>query len=233
MTGLPTISIATRPLANYELDKAIEETAEMIKNGEDPVQAWRKWFLNDRHRNYARALTDNEIPLIVETLIMEPSGKIIMDKCSGKTAKRRVDRINEYMQSIGYRLYAVHLETDDDGTQTLCLDDTSFSYAGKQEPYTTFETNSFEFCKLQRAANELMSGTDRRIRVQDTWFDYGQQWRYTTLIEDTPDFGGVQMLVPAEQKKILYGTKEEYDNTISALKKKAYESTAMRLRNEQ
>lgn len=214
--------IATRSLSPYQLDKAIAETSEAIRKGDDPEQAWRKWFMNDRHRDYARALTDDEIPLLVETLLMEPSGSIIMDKCSDKTARNRVGRLNEYLRTAKYVFYEIRMETDEDGTRILKLIDRSFdyTYVKKQEPLTMFSPGTFEYGKLMKAATDIAYQTDRKISVQDAYYDYGQNWKYTTLIEKKKDGWDVQMLDPSEQKKILYGTKKEYEDTIRQLREK-------------
>jgi hypothetical protein len=44
--------------------------------------------------------------------------------------------------------------------------------------------------------------TGKKYHVGETYFDYGQDWKWTTLLKDS-DYGSVQALTPAEQKMIL------------------------------
>lgn len=59
--------------------------------------------------------------------------------------------------------------------------------------------------KLNRVASFLtaMSPKGYRYYVDDIYFDYGQNWMYTTVIADDGD-GGYQALNPRQQGKVFF-----------------------------
>ena len=64
-----------------------------------------------------------------------------------------------------------------------------------------------EYLKLKLAATALTHLSTKGItyRVEDTWFDYGQRWMWTTILAHDPDsnWGDYQALCPRDFEKIL------------------------------
>ena len=68
--------------------------------------------------------------------------------------------------------------------------------------------------RLERCATVLtaMSPTGKKYYVADTYFDFGQNWMYTCVSYDDPNWGGVQALNPRDYEKVL-----TYDNLSEAI----------------
>lgn len=63
-----------------------------------------------------------------------------------------------------------------------------------------------EYKRLTRAATILTAYSPRKCvyKVEDIYFDYGQDWTWTTIVCYPPnDESGYQALYPAQQEKIL------------------------------
>lgn len=212
--------IATRQLSERKLDRAIAETSVMIRNGMEPETAWREWFKSQAPAPATVRLTDDDIPILVETLLMEPSERMVIGRCTDATAKRWQRRINEYMAGSGDDRHTVAMEKGDDGRYVLVLNDVLFGTVPRKEPLSVFPTDSFEYRKLKHAAEDLSWRSGKTVMTQNTYYDYGQDWRYTTLIEHDRTFGGIQILSPKDQETVLYGTKDEYEALMSRLSTK-------------
>ena len=65
-----------------------------------------------------------------------------------------------------------------------------------------FEKGSKEYKKLELAAAmlELLSDNDTKYVVDETYFDFGQNWKWTTI--SIPE-RNVQVLYPPEQEQIV------------------------------
>lgn len=68
-----------------------------------------------------------------------------------------------------------------------------------------FERGSDEYCKLLLTAAllEAKSPNGYHYKVDETYFDLGQGWKWTTVICEGDSWGGYQALCPAEQKRVL------------------------------
>lgn len=70
-----------------------------------------------------------------------------------------------------------------------------------------FKKGSEEYSKLEAAARllEQKSPNGYRYAVNETWFDYGQNWKWTTILGNVSlaGTGGYQALNPKEQEDIL------------------------------
>jgi hypothetical protein len=66
------------------------------------------------------------------------------------------------------------------------------------------ERDSLEFRQLELVAQALtkQSKKGRKYYVQDTYLDYGQDWRFTTICYNS-SMGGVQILSPRQWKEIV------------------------------
>lgn len=67
---------------------------------------------------------------------------------------------------------------------------------------TTYEKGSEEYARLEIVANYLSKHTNLKCWVQDTYFDFGQDWMWTTIIANDGKYQ-YQLLSPAEQELIL------------------------------
>lgn len=71
----------------------------------------------------------------------------------------------------------------------------------------TYEPDTEEYKKLMTASTILTAISPKGITytVDDTWFDYGQNWMWTTIIAYDPStsFGSYQALCPRDYENIL------------------------------
>ncbi len=71
-----------------------------------------------------------------------------------------------------------------------------------------FAPDTAEYARLTEAAKRMTerSPLGYRYYVSDTYFDFGQNWLWTTIICDNHgDFGGYQALYPRQHEEILTG----------------------------
>ena len=73
-----------------------------------------------------------------------------------------------------------------------------------------FKADSEEYKKLEKAAQlmNILHEEEGRHFVRETYFDFGQDWKWTTIICDKPgsEWGGYQALCPRDQELILAAT---------------------------
>lgn len=71
----------------------------------------------------------------------------------------------------------------------------------------TYTPDTDEYARLTTAARVLTDVSPNHITytVEDTFFDYGQGWMWTTVIANDPSscFGSYQALCPRDYEKIL------------------------------
>ena len=71
----------------------------------------------------------------------------------------------------------------------------------------TYTPDTEEYARLTTAARVLTAVSPKHITytVEDTYFDYGQRWMWTTLIayDKNSSFGSYQALCPRDHEKIL------------------------------
>ena len=70
---------------------------------------------------------------------------------------------------------------------------------------TTFEHGTPEYTRLEKAAAILTAASDHGTvySVEDTYFDFGQKWMFTTLIAHRTNGDSYQALSPIEQEDLL------------------------------
>lgn len=73
-----------------------------------------------------------------------------------------------------------------------------------------YERDSIERRKLEAAAKVLNAYTDARITVKETYFDYGQDWKWTTLIADCGGWSTFQLLYPKQQENLIFADPDEF-----------------------
>ena len=80
-----------------------------------------------------------------------------------------------------------------------------------------FPVDSDEHKRLSAAAAMLTvkSPTQSRYYVGETYFDYGQDWKWTTVLCTGGTWGDYQALNPAEQEEILLCDMAELDRITS------------------
>ena len=68
-----------------------------------------------------------------------------------------------------------------------------------------YPRNSDERVKLTEAARELtrISGNGTVYTVEETYFDYGQNWMWTTIIAHRQSGDSFQRLCPRDHEKII------------------------------
>lgn len=76
----------------------------------------------------------------------------------------------------------------------------------------TLQTESEEFQNLMKMAlrlNEELKNQPLSVLVEETYFNFGQGWKWTTLIlrdlEETPPFREVQLINPRQWEDIILG----------------------------
>ena len=71
----------------------------------------------------------------------------------------------------------------------------------------TYSKDSHEYDMLERACAVLTATSKKGItyKVEDTYFDFGQNWMWTTIIAHDPNscFGSYQAVCPRDYEKIL------------------------------
>lgn len=80
-----------------------------------------------------------------------------------------------------------------------------------------------EYKRLERAAKILTEASPRKCvyKVEDTYFDYGQGWTWTTIICYPPNGEySYQALYPAQHEKIL--TSENLLETLAEIVQETY-----------
>ena len=81
-----------------------------------------------------------------------------------------------------------------------------------------FPGKSAEYSKLKLASDILNTFVGRlHVTVKTAYFDQGQDWKWTTLVARPDRSEPYQLLSPAEQKKILYGTMADFVSVVCAI----------------
>ena len=84
----------------------------------------------------------------------------------------------------------------------------------------TYAPDTAEFARLTVAARVLTAVSPKHITytVEDTYFDYGQGWMWTTIIanDKSSTFGSYQALCPRDYEDIL--TTDDILATLSAVR---------------
>ena len=72
----------------------------------------------------------------------------------------------------------------------------------------TYAPTEAEYKALTKAALLLTitSETGTTYRVEETYFDYGQDWKWTTIVAHSPKYGSYQALTPRRFEDILKST---------------------------
>lgn len=83
-----------------------------------------------------------------------------------------------------------------------------------------FDADSDEYKRLEQAARLIADRTGLICTVENTLFDAGQNWNWTTVLmtEENPlakNGDWVQILCPADQERILYGDERAFDAAIN------------------
>ena len=80
----------------------------------------------------------------------------------------------------------------------------------------TFSPDSYEYSRLKLAAAMMTvkSPNGYVYRVENTYFDFGQDWMWTTICRDS-EWGGVQALSPRQHEDIIQA--ENIEQAIDAV----------------
>ena len=92
------------------------------------------------------------------------------------------------------------------------------------ETIRQYAPNEPEHGRLVEAAQELtrLSPNGTTYSVNDTWFDFGQRWMWTTIIATRPDGTSWQALNPRDHERILRSGDGEMPETIRVIKADPY-----------
>lgn len=84
---------------------------------------------------------------------------------------------------------------------------------------STFEKGSMEYDKLRIASVMLTdrSPNNNTYLVNDTYFDFGQDWMWTTIICYNHRTSSYQALTPREQEEIIMA--DTYDEMLGVIEK--------------
>ncbi len=94
------------------------------------------------------------------------------------------------------------------------------------EALSVFDEKSKEYQKLKAASdliNTFINTADENMvsHVENCIFDVGQDWHYTTILMGSSCMGtampAYQLLSPAEQVCICFGTYEEYTDCVGKI----------------
>lgn len=65
------------------------------------------------------------------------------------------------------------------------------------------DTSFYKNLKAVAAMLEAVSPNNKTYEVEDVYFDFGQNWMWTTISRDNDKWGGVQVLNPRQWERIL------------------------------
>ena len=87
-----------------------------------------------------------------------------------------------------------------------------------------FNKGSYAYEMLEKAAM-IMTASSKSgtvYKVEETYFDYGQKWMWTTIIAHNPNsqWGGYQALNPRQQAEIIES--DDLLRTVSEIKQDKY-----------
>lgn len=87
------------------------------------------------------------------------------------------------------------------------------------EAIAVFSQDIKEYKRLKAAALLISAETKKLCKIENVYFDYSQNWKWTTITIESGmrSFPMVQALSPAQQEKIVYGTLEEFTETVKKL----------------
>ena len=88
----------------------------------------------------------------------------------------------------------------------------------EKDPINVFSKDSEEYKRLQKVCDLLNERTNENVKftIEETHFDYGQNWKWTTIItKDLIDGNSWQTLNPRQQEEIINGKNpDDIINTI-------------------
>ena len=82
-----------------------------------------------------------------------------------------------------------------------------------------FPKDSKEYKRLESAASFIQAETGKVCKVDNTLFDVGQNWAWTTILMESglSVFPFAQVLDPRYQKMIIYGSSSEWMEAVQAI----------------
>lgn len=80
-----------------------------------------------------------------------------------------------------------------------------------------FQERDPEYARLEAAAALVRLFTGEDLRVETTWFDYGQGWQWTTLIHHKKSDTQLQALYASQQAAICRGNFNTFMSAVAEL----------------
>lgn len=87
-----------------------------------------------------------------------------------------------------------------------------------------FNNNHPAYYRLLVAANIIQLFSDVYCMVEKTYFDFGQDWEWTTIIAHPDKKQGIQILSPKQQAKLITGDIDEFLDTCKTIAKHVKEA---------
>lgn len=82
---------------------------------------------------------------------------------------------------------------------------------------TIYNKESKEYKRLEAAGKLIEAETGCSVVVKNTYFDYEQDWKWTTLIAEPVDRMTYQILCPRDYKKIVAGDMDEFVEAVKTV----------------
>lgn len=77
-----------------------------------------------------------------------------------------------------------------------------------KEPLRVFGNDTIEYAKLICFCFRFNEATNANAKVKTIYFDYGQNWKFTTVVAD------YQVLTPRLQEMVLYGSLKDVQEAL-------------------
>jgi hypothetical protein len=92
----------------------------------------------------------------------------------------------------------------------------------KMQAISVFNKESKERKRLEAAASLIQAETGKVCKVEETMFDAGQNWAWTTILMESglSVFPFTQILNPKQQNMIVYGEIEDWMKEVQEIIKK-------------
>ena len=85
------------------------------------------------------------------------------------------------------------------------------------EVITIYNADSKEYKRLEAAGRLIEAETGCPVIVKDVYFDFGQDWMWTTLVAKPVGRMEFQILCPRDYKKIVAGDIDEYIEAVKTV----------------
>lgn len=87
------------------------------------------------------------------------------------------------------------------------------------EVIAVYDKDSKEYKRIEAAGKLIEAEVGCPIKVEDIYFDFGQNWKWTTLVAYPVSVGSMsyQCLCPRDYKKIVAGDIDEFMDAVKTV----------------